>query len=260
MKCNEIVKLLHAYLDKQLDAANTINVEQHLKGCTHCNAEYQALVELQHSVTENIQYFSAPDNLKTKILAGLQNETTSSSASETNKPAVWKYGLSFAASLVIGFALVFNYMAHRNEEKLIEEVLAGHIRAITANRHTDIQSSKVETILPWFTSKLDYSPKIFNFSEHGFKLAGGRLDSFQNQNIATISYQIDHSLINVYTWPSPEVDDAIQESHNKQGYHLLYWCKNNMNYWIVSDGDNKYVKQLAELIQTNLNENFPPDK
>ena len=252
MNCDETKKFLHAYLDKQLDTVNSVSVEQHLKGCAACDEEYLELVELQTLVNTNLKPYSAPDNLHAKILSNLTSEATTAHVIDNPKSSVWKYGFSFAASLVIGFALVFNFIDHHNEEKLIDDMLAGHIRAITAKRYTDIQSSKIETIIPWFTSKLDYSPKIFNFSGQGFKLIGGRLDSFQNQNIAAVSYQIDHSLINVYTWPSPEIDDAVQESHNKQGYHLVYWCKNNMNYWIVSDGDNKHIIQLATLIQDNL--------
>ncbi len=256
MNCAEANKLINAYLDLQLDAAHAVKVEQHIDNCTKCMASYHELSNLQAKLKSHMAFYPAPDTLKKQILTKFKTQPAmtrlnSDTTSLSNKSRV-RQSIAIAASLVIGFIVVFSYQQHRSEEAFISEVLSSHIRAISANRYADIKSSATNTIIPWFTQKINFSPKIFNFSEQGYELAGGRLDSFQHQPIAAITYKNKNSLINVYTWPSPEIDDAPQESHNKQGYYLLYWCQNNMNYWIVSDGENKKVDQLAKLIRERL--------
>ena len=254
MNCTETNKLLNAYLDQQLDAAHTVKVEHHIANCPSCNTSYRELSSLQDTIKDQLVYFSAPEPLKNQIINNLHTEPVASATDKasSSRPAKLRQGIALAASLLIGFVVVISYLQHHDEEAFIREVLSSHIRAISANRYADIKSSETATIIPWFARQLNFSPKIFSFADQGFKLAGGRLDSFQNQDIAAITYSIDHSFINVYTWPSPDVDDAPQEFHNKQGYYLLYWCQNNMNYWIVSDGDSQQVNLLAGMIRERL--------
>ena len=267
MKCSEANKLINAYLDQQLDAENSLKLEQHLSSCPNCKQNYLELVTLQSKIKDNMNYYSTPAHLKQSILANINDNDLSTANSEDGVPShalsiksrTVKRTLAFAASILIGFTLAFMFIQQHNDEQLIAEVLSGHIRAITAKRYTDISSSKTETIIPWFTSRLNFSPKIFSFTEQGYDLAGGRLDLFHDQAIATVTYKVKNKLINVYTWPSPDIDDAEQESHHKQGYHLLYWCQNNMNYWIVSDSNNEEVTKLATLIRKQLDQTTKAD-
>ena len=256
MNCAEASKLLNAYLDQQLDAAHTDNIEQHIEHCPHCKSSCQELISLKHTLKSFITFHPAPDSLKSRIAKSLGVETSTHKTDDKikrgDRSTRVKLVTAFAASLLIGFIVIMNYQQHHDDEAFISEVLSSHIRAISGNHHADVNSSETSIIIPWFSRKLDFSPKIFNFSEQGFELTGGRLDSFQQQTIAAVSYKTDRALINVYTWPSPDVDDAPQEAHNKRGYYLLYWCQNNMNYWIVSDGDSQQVDQLARMIQARL--------
>ena len=256
MNCVEANKLLNAYLDQQLDAAHALEVEHHIANCSSCNTSYRELSALKTKLRHQLTSYTAPGALRNQLINDLHAEPstikTDPDTGFTYRSKRVKQGIAFAASILIGFVIVINYQQYRNEEAFISELLSSHIRAISANRYTDINSSETNTIISWFARKLNFSPKIFNFSEQGFELAGGRLDSFKNQTIAAVTYKIDHNLINVYTWPSPDVDDALLESHNKQGYYLLYWCQNKMNYWVVSDGDTNQVNQLANMIQKRL--------
>jgi len=253
MNCNDAINLLHAYLDKQLDVNNSIDIEHHLSACPNCQQAYSENEKNIQRINEKLPYYTAPDDLRKKIIS---QYSTSPACSTKINPNLFKfkYGLSFAASLLIGFILAFSYFQFDNDHQLISAVLSSHISALTANHPTDIEINNAEDLTPWFATRLNYSPKVFDFNKQGYTLTGGRLDSLNSQNIAAITYQYKHKLINVYTWPSPDIDDAEQEFHKKQGYNIIYWCKHNMNYWIVSDGNNENITELANLIQQRLKE------
>jgi len=46
MNCAEIRPLLHAHADDELDVANTLELERHLKTCAACAAELKSLQSL----------------------------------------------------------------------------------------------------------------------------------------------------------------------------------------------------------------------
>ncbi len=252
MNCDEAKPLLNAYLDRQLDAANTLAIEKHLSRCPGCQAIYDEQITLRQSIRDALTYHHAPQGLHNNIMSQLSADGEVVGTKAGWKLPYLKTGLSFAASLLLGYVIVTTYFHHRTEEVLIDAILSSHINALSANRLTDVQGSNAGALIPWLNSKLDYSPKVYNFTEQGFDLLGARLDTLPRQRVASLTYQHEHHLVNVYTWPSPDVDDAEVETHYKQGYNLIYWCQNKMNYWVVSDMDQQELQAFSQEIQRHL--------
>lgn len=253
MTCNYDEKLINAYADKQLDAANMVEVEQHISSCKECDYVYQNIVSLKNAVNKHAEIHSAPEHVREKILGDLHNIPDHQIT--TIPPLARSRTFYFLAAASLLFITVFVgsfFHHHLEEEKLINNLLSSHVNAINANRLTDIQSTRVEQLYSWFTQKLDFSPKLVDISSEGLQLLGGRLDTLEKQRVAAITYKLGHHIVNVYTWPSPEKQDAIEEAHSKQGYQVVYWCNDYMNYWIVSDANKSTILDLAKHIQNKL--------
>lgn len=253
MNCNDTRPLIHAYIDKELDAANGFAVEKHLQQCPQCQLELEQFQHLQHQLRQSSLRQFAPEELKRRILGQLQQPNIPTATERRSLNRYLGKAVAFAASVVLGFVLIHFIVEQHNEKQLITAVVSGHTHAINANRLTDIADSRAETLSAWFTGKLDFSPRIYNFSADGFRLIGARLDALEHKRVASLTYRSQHHIINLYTWPSPDVDDAAQESHQVQGYELVYWCQNKMNYWIVSDLDKSSLQHFARLIQQRIN-------
>jgi anti-sigma factor RsiW len=248
MNCEQSQQLIHAYLDQELDAANAIAVEQHLQTCSACQRDYTQLVLLGESLRDTLPYHSTPEQLRASILAGFEHVEPTPVV-----PKPVRYVTTLALAAAFSFCLVIVgllfYRDHQRESMLIDEVLAGHVRALNTQRLTEIDSSDTQKLKPWFTSKLNYSPKVYNLAAQGFALLGGRLDYLQQRHVASMAYRYNEHIIDLYTWPSPDVADAAQELHSKNGYKLLYWCQDSMNYWVVSDLDSDELRKFATLLQ-----------
>lgn len=77
IKCEEVLKHLYEYLDKQLDEGTYGDIEQHLKLCRHCCRHRDFEIELRNMVVRSCFQKKAPDILKNKInqmLDELNNE------------------------------------------------------------------------------------------------------------------------------------------------------------------------------------------
>lgn len=66
MSCEEVVRQLVAYLDKDLDAQTSANVERHLESCRGCFDRAEFEKRLKQRVAET-GTSSAPESLRARI-------------------------------------------------------------------------------------------------------------------------------------------------------------------------------------------------
>jgi len=67
LKCEEVLKHLYEYIDKQLENVSYDEIEEHLKLCKYCCAHYDFEIELRKMVTKSCFQKKAPDILKIRI-------------------------------------------------------------------------------------------------------------------------------------------------------------------------------------------------
>ena len=87
------------------------------------------------------------------------------------------------------------------------------------------------------------------FQPQGFPLAGGRLDYINHRSVAALVYQRRLHYINVFIWPSNSPAQKQFKPESRDGYNILHWQYDNMDYWCVSDTSAEDLQQLAKLMQ-----------
>jgi anti-sigma factor RsiW len=237
---------LSAWLDDELDALTSADVERHLAACTECAARADVLRTLSRAVrAEPPLYFSAPPTLQRQIRAAL--------AREANVPAHTRWlpitrRLAVAAAILlaafIGWALPHNPPT----STLATEVLSAHLRSLMADHLLDVPSSDRHTVKPWFAGKIDFSPDVRDAAADGFPLQGGRLEYLDGRTVAALVYRHDKHLINVFVWPTRDATGATPISASLNGYQTLHWTANGLTYWAVSDASESTLRAL----QTSL--------
>src|SRR5215813_9851568 len=64
MMCDDAGLLLHAYLDDELDAADSAAVARHINACAACKARYEAYAVMQKALSQPALYRRAPETLR----------------------------------------------------------------------------------------------------------------------------------------------------------------------------------------------------
>lgn len=82
--CKSMARLLGAYADGQLDAAKTLEVDDHLASCEICN-ERIALDRAVRGSLKKTTKTSAPDDMKARLLAAMSAETAREDARAEEK-------------------------------------------------------------------------------------------------------------------------------------------------------------------------------
>ncbi|HZO74200.1 MAG TPA: anti-sigma factor [Ktedonobacteraceae bacterium] len=252
MNCTETQRLLHAYIDVELDMMDTLEVEQHLQKCPTCLAIYNNDQALRTAVKTGSLYFQAPEKLRKRIRSSIPK---ANKAALLAQAVSWR-GLSVAAVLL--FVMLFAawgitrfWPAYIAGISLPQEVLAAHVRSLMASHLVDVPSSDQHTVKPWFDGKLDFSPSVVDLASQGFPLLGGRLDYLDNRPVAAVVYRHQKHIINLFIWPATQDEGSETNTTTLQGYHLIHWKESGMTYWAISDLNLNELQTFVQLVQSS---------
>jgi len=248
MRCDDMQELVSPYIDGELGLMTGIEVERHLQDCPVCSQEYENQRTLQAALRANDLYTKLPAGLEKRV----QTAVRQVSQGETGlRGFSWRW-LSVAAAaaiLLIAGALAIGLLATRSaQDRLAQEVIASHVRALMASHLTDVPSSDQHTVKPWFNGKLDFSPPVKDLVSEGFPLIGGRLDYLDKRPVAAIVYQHRQHYINLFVWTVTAEHGHEDSEMSQQGYHVIHWINAGMSYWAVSDLNSAELQQFVALL------------
>ncbi|HTT07427.1 MAG TPA: anti-sigma factor [Gammaproteobacteria bacterium] len=251
MTCDELQPLVHAYMDNELDPARCLDLERHLEGCDACRRSVQDWQKLRAQLAASKLYFRASDTLRQRIRSRLKQI---SRAMNSRRP--WRSAIATAAMLLLIIGVMWAgipYFRYAGDgDALAREVVADHVRSLMVDHLTDVQSSDQHTVKPWFDGKIDFSPMVRDFAEQGFPLVGGRLDYLADRPVAALVYHRRQHYINVFLWPAGNAAAEPQKSMNRDGYNVIHWSQQGMNYWMVSNLNEEELLILAGLLRQEL--------
>jgi anti-sigma factor RsiW len=155
-----------------------------------------------------------------------------------------------AASLLLSFAFgaTVMWLQGRNSEltsgrqMFAQDLLNGHLRALTAASPVDVISEDRHTVKPWFAGKVDVAPSVVDLADQGFPLVGGRIDYIGGQRTAVVVYRRRQHVIDVYWIP-----DAQPETQ-RQGYWLSPCHIDGRSVQIVADVDRAELERFCSLL------------
>jgi anti-sigma factor RsiW len=247
--CDEIRGLLSPYTDAELDLVRELEIEQHLRACPRCTAAIEQARSLSNRLRDPALYHKAPANLHERIRVSLgQTEAARS------RPAslLWGWFGVFAASAALVAVTFWSVLPSRSapsqEELLARQVVAAHVRSLMLPSHTlDVKSEDTHTVKPWFLGKVDVVPEVKDLSAQGFPLTGGRLEYLDDRPAAALVYGRAKHVINVFVWKATG-QDRPPEFLQRQGYNLIRWTQNERMFWVISDLNQKELREFRDLL------------
>jgi len=245
MNCAESQLLVHAHADGELDIANSLELERHLKTCAACAAQQNSIHSLKIALHEPALRYSAPASLSEEVRRMVRAPDNESKRSIFQSLQFWR-SLAFGATAFALFMILFRPgIAERNQ--LMNEAVNNHFRSLMVSHLTDVASSDQHTVKPWFTGKLDFAPEVKDFSAQGFPLIGGRLDYLQGHSVAALVYKRNLHSINVFVWPAANTGSGKVKAEKYRGYSVVSRETGGLHYCLVSDLNEKELAELANL-------------
>lgn len=256
LPCSDMKVLMHGHLDGELDAANSFQVEDHLRTCPACAGEYHRLQEQREILRQEHLRYRAPDALRARVLEALVPAPASPVAPTTARwwQRMWPgqhLGIP-AAAFAAGLAVAL--IVPRPSPDLEQELVSEHVRSLMANHITDVTTSDRHTVKPWFDGRLDFAPPVVDLATEGFALTGGRLDYVAGRAVAALVYKRREHMINLFIWPAEKnrIDAEGAQSSVANGYNMLHWSGSGMIFWAVSDLNAAELQEFMHRFQDQL--------
>ena len=238
--------LIHGYADRELDAATTLVVEEHLRECETCSRTYENLRALHAACSSDRLYFDLPAGLERRIRSAARSQVRPAGPLRMS----WRPALAMAATVLIVAGLVaFVTLRGRAgaDNALAEQVVSDHIRSLLIEgRSVDVVSTEHHTVKPWLAAHLDFAPDLPDLPAGGFKLEGGRLDYVANRRAAAIVYQYHKHVIDVFIWPADRTQASSPAFLQRRGYWLAHWTEAGLNHWAVTDASEDALRDFVD--------------
>lgn len=254
--CDDKLLLLHGLFDGELDAANTLALEAHLKTCAGCSAEWARIELVRATMATPGLTHAAPLSLRDRIArqidAPASPERPDPDAAPRHRDRLraqpvrgggivahvlngrWASGLATGLAASLALLVAWPQFTRTGTE---DQLVASHVRSLMVGHLTDIATSNRHVVKPWFNGKIDFAPPVPELADEGFPLVGGRLDYIDDHGIAAIVYRRRLHTINLFVRPAGTLSLPIGISTRHEGYSLVRWTKGGLEYWAVSDID-----------------------
>ena len=244
MNCQQARPLIDFYADGELDAVRIQELEKHFHDCPACMQAWRNAQGLKQALKQEALYFAAPAELRRSLKAQLHSP--SETQPRWNVLSWWTgVGAGFATACLL-LLVTLSLMRSSDGNRLAQEVVSGHVRALMADHALDVVSTDQHTVKPWFNGKLDFSPPVKDLAAQQFPLVGGRLDYIDGHSAAALVFHRNKHVINLFIWPAKEKDSIPVTSPPMQGHNLVHWSKSGMAFWAVSDLNEKELTEFAD--------------
>ena len=196
-------------------------------------------------VARDASYYRAPDALRARIRRSVGAET------RAPRSSWWHWsGMALACAVVgvLSWNAALWRAANLGDDAIAREVANAHVRSLQVEgRLSDVASSDRHTVKPWFQGKVDFAPVVLEMPASDFSLQGGRLDYMNGRAVAAITYRFRLHAVNLFEWPA--AGEAPPQLTARDGYSIVRWRRDGLQYWLVSDAAGadllKFAEQLA---------------
>ena len=254
MKPQIETRRINAFVDGELDLVNQIEIEERIKLDAGLRAQVDALRQLRAAIREDAEYHAAPDAFRKRMAAMVAPQPVARrSPAEVAvalqrwlgwRPMATSFGL--VATLVV--ALNFAGMRSAQEDRLMDDVVASHVRSTLGQHLVDIASSEHHVVKPWLSSKLDFSPPVNELQIPGSVFLGGRVDYLDGHPVAALVYRQGEHVVNSFVWPDTGKDTKPDFS-SQRGFQTAHWSQAGMAHWVISDVNREEFKVVVGAVQ-----------
>jgi anti-sigma factor RsiW len=176
MKCGEVRKFVRLYLDSELDAKHSFEVEQHLESCAECAGLFQAERKFDERLGRFLRHGQVTPPFWKKIEALI--------APGPFAKVKTRWPLALAASLVIAAATVLVARSRPLDlANAVEECHSAYVHQITT---PEFSGAVPEKIAQQFGDRLDAGAFTYRPSEPAFTSSGARLCHVEGVPVALI--------------------------------------------------------------------------
>lgn len=200
MKCAEARKFVRLYLDSELDAKQSFEVEQHLESCPECAGLFEAEKKFDNRLRRFLGRGQMTHALWKKI------ETQIAPCRSRGIKVLWP--LALAAVIIVAASSIFFAKSRTLDlANAVEECHSAYLHQITT---PEFSGAVPEKIAQQFGGRLDTAAFGYHFSKAAFTSSGARLCHVEGVPVALILGHCAETPVSMIVFKKSELDHFPQ--------------------------------------------------
>jgi anti-sigma factor RsiW len=236
------IQLVHAYLDGELDPANTIAVGQEIERNPRLARELASASALQRALREHFPLQPVPPALRARIDAAIGR------SSRRLRPSWATLAASVLVAMTLSSVSTFLLLRAPAGDAVLTEVVDSHMRSLIAAAPLDVTSSERHVVKPWFNGRIPQAPRVIDLKADEFPLIGARIDVIARTPVPTLVYKRRLHTISLVALPASR---PIQTSsgRSENGFNVVHWIDGETSYVATSDLNAAELNTFAKLFR-----------
>ena len=200
MRCHEARNLIAPYLDSELDAKTTLEIEQHLEACSDCARVFEAEASVDERIFKTFRQGQRTTPLWEKI------ESQIAPSRSHGIKGLWPFAL--AASLIIAIGMIlFAKSRTLDLANAVEECHSAYVHQITT---PEFNGPVPKEIVQQFAGRLDVAAFAYRPSEAAFTSSGARLCHVEGVPVALVLGHCANIPVSMIVFKKNELDHFPQ--------------------------------------------------
>jgi len=186
---------LSAFVDGELPATESHEVQQHVADCHSCALRVLSAVQLKTATARAAERFAAPPEALARISEQLRSQEPKKTARIYPFRSIpWA---AVAAVLLLAVTLI-GWRQTRQASALSAELLDQHLATLSSGASPEVISTDRHTVKPWFQGKLPFSFNLPDILPADSTLKGGNFTYLNGQPSALLLFTIHKHDVSVF--------------------------------------------------------------
>lgn len=242
MTCSEIREYLFAFLDSELDAPLSIEVQRHIERCHDCAREAETERTIRQHLARALEADTRSEVLNDAALEHAVRRATGRVrwlAASSHRPRLMT-GIAAVLVLVplIGFAWRSGWGRH-SDAPFATVLVADFEHFVSTGRPVQLSSDDAQTVSEWLRSKTQLPVTLASAAGGRCTLVGGRKCEIGGQPAAFAVYEINGQPISLVAVPSRVADFAGMRRVERAGHS--YWVDRCQDHAVVASPRGELV-------------------
>jgi len=256
---------IDAFVDGELDLAGQLEIEQRMEHDDALRQRIEGLRALRQTVREKADRHAAPAALHermTALLDAARRDVPKAARAAEPAPAGWAQAVyrwlawrplvaSTAFVAMLAVAINVAVLQSSDQERLMEEAVASHVRSTLGQHLVDVASSDHHTVKPFLSARLGFSPPVHELPLPGSVFLGGRVDYLGGQPVAALVYRQGQHVVNTFVWPDSGRSDSAPEFSSERGFLVAHWSQGGMRHCVISDVNREEFRELVNAVRSS---------
>ena len=274
--CRQVVTLLDAYADGEVEPEHVLEIEAHLADCNDCSSRLQLEHAMKKSLRRQVYAESQPSAaFSERILASFQAEAERQAVGQLESSARRGGMLSWSSIVPLAAAAAMALLWSASTEKTpaihtasgkittagaepfnVEQVLDELI-----DRHIDRSSPEVTepALLDGMEPEVGVPVHFPSLAQYGARWQGGRVVPLRNQHAASLRFLVDGHRVSLYVYNSERLPLGSPLKRRvlrnediytgwKRGYSIATTNRHGVGYAVATDlGEDEGAEIVASL-------------